>query len=280
MSEAQSPPAGETETVDERTTCPTCYKPHDTRRALKIHHKRLHDERLVDYKECEECGNEFEPHRPGKGQKYCSRECVVASQTRAVELTCPECGETFESPPCEADRRTFCSRACQTASKRETLECEECGDAFEVRSHRAETARYCSWDCRTATTSTITRECPVCYKTLTVYQTEYQRGRGQYCSVRCRCIDRKRTGQYLPRNSADPETRFERLVDHSFIKEGHSIDATTRIVHERLPNGERWTRDDVEELTAEILTRQRKVDRRLEALRPEDLGLTPLGGKR
>lgn len=46
--------------------------------------------------ECVVCGESFR-HRPSvRGGRFCSNECSNARRKRQVEVTCPNCGATFE----------------------------------------------------------------------------------------------------------------------------------------------------------------------------------------
>jgi len=67
-----------------------------------------------------------------------------------VELTCQECGGTYEKPECRADSSKYCSRECYNNSQRSRVEkeCKWCGEIFEVQSWREDTAKYCSMECR------------------------------------------------------------------------------------------------------------------------------------
>ena len=269
---------------EDSPVCPTCGDTFRSTRAVKIHHTKSHGESVVNQRRCERegCDKQFDA-RPSSTQQYCSLECAAAKQSDRVALTCPGCEEEFSVPKCEAERRCYCSRACQKAHNHVTLTCEGCGDPFDVLKHRKDSARFCSASCRgraggfardQGKLSTI--ECRVCNAEVGTYRPDERR----YCSNKCRYSDVRRSGhQYRPRNPTGREG-FERLVNHCYFKEGHDLDATTRIVRDRLEDGERWTREDVEELTGELLTKPRKVDQRLHAINPEDIGLTPIGGKR
>jgi len=64
-----------------------------------------------------------------------------------IEKTCEHCGDVFEVPPSQSDRR-FCSRDCSSDAASERIEktCEHCGDVFEVPPSQSD-RRFCSRDC-------------------------------------------------------------------------------------------------------------------------------------
>lgn len=95
--------------VQERddSICPTCGETYANRRAVKIHHKKIHDESLR-IQECDWCGEEFE----GKPRRvYCRKECQNAAK-RGGEKPSAETLQRMhhdeETPLCEmADELGF-----------------------------------------------------------------------------------------------------------------------------------------------------------------------------
>lgn len=235
--------------------------------------------------ECPGCGEEFEVCKSEVDKyTYCSNECRRVSNR--VDLTCEMCSETFTVPGWLEGTQRFCSQSCANKNAGGwnrggdvTCTCEHCGEEFDVPPYRADARRFCSRECSHAYRSAIAREtkpaveCPVCYDEVPTYRPERRR----YCSVRCRSIGQKRRiGQYTPRPPRGREG-FEKLVDRCYFKEGHNLDATHRIVHHRLEDGEQWSREDIEDFVNDLLTKERKMEQRLLAMRPEDIGLSPIG---
>jgi len=118
--------------------CPTCDNVVNTSLGLKQHHAKVHDESLVEYTECQWCGDEFHV-KPSQLGHFCSRECQMErrksegleARKRRVTLVCETCGDAFEVPQSSADVRTHCSMDCYRAdSNGKVLQCEQCGDEF------------------------------------------------------------------------------------------------------------------------------------------------------
>jgi len=168
--------------------CPTCDNVFGTERAMKIHHTKAHDERLIDEKSCKECDETYEPTRTD--QQYCSTDCAGNAQVEYVAKTCPHCEGTFEVPPCESGL-IHCSLECRYNARRETLTCANCAETFTVGQHAADRRQYCSNDCKYDDLGgwgegPPSRRCEACGRTYWRYED------GTYCSVACRA-ERQRT---------------------------------------------------------------------------------------
>jgi len=109
--------------------CPTCTDTFPTRKAMKVHHARSHDETLSDVERtCEVCGDKFEvkPYRVRNGRgNFCSLSCFGEWQSEH---------NNGENNP---------------AWKGETSECDNCGEVFHVQPHRKEVGwgRFCDNEC-------------------------------------------------------------------------------------------------------------------------------------
>lgn len=144
--------------------CPTCGKQLDTEQGIRIHHTRVHDERL--------------PNR-----------------------TCKGCGTEFYDPKA---RRTFCDDCNPNAGEhngnwsgaRQTTECERCGDEFEYYPSDKDGV-YCpdcveesdeflgtpSWEGKL--TELVTTPCEQCGADVTVRESKRRYGAGRFCSREC-----------------------------------------------------------------------------------------------
>lgn len=80
--------------------------------------------------ECDICNEEFEVPPSGSSQRFCSRECYhewqrtersFEDQRDRVTLTCPQCGDDFETVPSRKDWRVYCSRDCHSEVKSEVF---------------------------------------------------------------------------------------------------------------------------------------------------------------
>jgi len=64
---------------------------------------------------CKNCGKVFDTYQ--KKAKYCSRKCVIKSQTKRVLIKCNVCLKTFETSNCLKNERKFCSQECRKKGK-------------------------------------------------------------------------------------------------------------------------------------------------------------------
>ena len=129
-----------------------CDETFDTQQGMRIHHVRVHGERVVDTAICDHCGDEFEPGDGSTG-KYCSIECSAHSRSKQVTLTCEHCGDEFELPPSEAEGRQYCSIDCYGEASNETeLRTCPCGIKFRVApdSDQEACSRPCEAEIRTS----------------------------------------------------------------------------------------------------------------------------------
>lgn len=253
--------------------------------------------------ECEGCGEKYERPRSEKDRsRFCSRECQARQRGKAnkkepVPVECDGCGDVVECIPSQAKRRRYCSRECyaaarvgqdlpglQSPSPRVDTECKVCGTPMQATPYEIDDGRkqYCSLACHNEDRKQrVEVECGVCYQPMEATEFERDYGRKKYCSVRCRSIAQTRRqlgrqNQYHPR-PRHGEKGLRKLVERCYFQEGHSLDATVRIVRRRLEDGEQWSHEDIEEFVNDQLGANRKMEQRLLAVRPEDIGLSPIG---
>lgn len=62
-------------------------------------------------------------------------------------LICARCNQPFSVRPCEANRRRFCSKACQYPGRYITRACASCGKTYKALVTRAERSAACSRSC-------------------------------------------------------------------------------------------------------------------------------------
>lgn len=102
-----------------------------------------------------------------------------------VHLTCRQCGKPFRTKPVHvaSGRAKFCSRACESASRRNAVEkvCPRCGKTFISAPSRRQ--RFCNFACAFPV---ITRTCQRCGKVFRVPPLWVRLGRGKFCSRACR----------------------------------------------------------------------------------------------
>lgn len=130
--------------MSEDTECPTCGRDDfESPQGMRYHHTRTHGESLLDDRECAFCGDSFDASQAG--QEYCSRDCAAADRRKTLTKTCPECGDTFETPP--SDDTIHCSAQCAGTSRAQqtTSTCEYCGESFEHAPYYQR--RFCSDEC-------------------------------------------------------------------------------------------------------------------------------------
>lgn len=122
-----------------------CDREFDSQQGMRIHHYRVHGERVIDTETCNYCGEEFEPTAGGEG-KFCSMDCFHANRDGGVTLTCEQCGDEFIVSPSDDDRK-YCSMDCysETLDTRETRYCT-CGCPFITQ--EASEQSLCSRACR------------------------------------------------------------------------------------------------------------------------------------
>lgn len=167
---------------------------------------------------CGNCGVKLERRateiRPGV-PVFCSRKCANESRAAAkIALVCERCGKSFTRAVWEQKgARSFCSRACSTATGRpkngEEISCEVCGKLVYVRPSDRESRRTCSYVCSgklRALPPRPDRECPKCGIMFTP-----TRDAQKFCSQIC-------AGQGLsPRISRECEECGDSFVDRARI---------------------------------------------------------------
>lgn len=144
---------------------------------MKGHH--MHDDPTTsrDFI-CEHCSKSFrrfpsdirKAAQTGSTIRFCSRACYNAGVRNDVELTCPECGETFTrwyadlTTAKKRKQRMYCSATCRDAASarsrvnRVETFCAACGKAMSVIPARADGRRlYCSYACMGSQASSWTR---------------------------------------------------------------------------------------------------------------------------
>jgi len=160
-------------------TCPTCGKSgFSSYQYVRIHHSKVHGERIPETMDCEVCGGEFEILPSQRDQRRtCSIECkselhekegaFIGENNPAwkpkVQKECRWCEGLFEVRPSRIDRLHFCSDTCRSNWRsewasgesspvwnggQETLACEYCEAKFEMKQSIAPSARFCSLRCR------------------------------------------------------------------------------------------------------------------------------------
>lgn len=148
---------------------------------------------------CEECGGSISC-RHSKPRRFCSTACRTAYRGRTGEgirrrngqvLTCPWCRGEFYISPCEAGRRTHCSRSCAARAGFEASKgrCPICKGDSPVG---GQFGRFCSWECYRTSQQPRSddRSCRICGQPLTEKSL-------RYCSHACR-DEARRTGAEKP----------------------------------------------------------------------------------
>jgi hypothetical protein len=122
-----------------------------------------------------------------------------------MNLTCPECQETFKVPPSQA-RRRWCSWACRTAraryfgkARRLDILCEVCGGQVK-RTRGDRKQRFCSLACRDQRAGLDRRRrvvcvCGHCGSSFEKRPSEVDAGRGKFCSRSCAALARPINGK-------------------------------------------------------------------------------------
>jgi len=127
--------------------CPSCEKSFKTQRGLENHHAKVHNENIGGTEVCcENCGNTVRKKPSNiKNSKnnFCSRKCKSEyERVDRISKECYNCGEKFSTPPWEdAD---YCSQSCFGGTK--WLNCEYCKKEYEVIESANST--FCSKKCQ------------------------------------------------------------------------------------------------------------------------------------
>jgi 5-methylcytosine-specific restriction endonuclease McrA len=160
-------------TETEETTCPTCSQPFTSEVGMRIHHGKVHDERLPN-RECEDCGREFyDRHATRTYCDGCYSESGSTSSTRTrgnVETTCVECGAEFRyypsekaglyCPSCVADPSVTCNGTASSKGGQRSVDCSHCGVEIRVPRSKATNQQhvFCDRSCYRRWLSTRRRE--------------------------------------------------------------------------------------------------------------------------
>lgn len=101
---------------------------------------------------CAHCGMTFTAHRVG--QRYCGKSCSALATARRkvkVQAKCRGCGKGLEHWP--SVTRSFCSRACLSASYVRERTCVVCAAPFISKKERATCSKKCLAETRRACAS-------------------------------------------------------------------------------------------------------------------------------
>jgi 5-methylcytosine-specific restriction endonuclease McrA len=118
-----------------------CGRKTNTNGYCNMHHKRLIRHGSIDKptRICLHCGKIFTPIKNTTQANYCSKECYNKSYylSRMIDydnLTCKQCGRTFNIKTVATNPPLFCSNQCKgkfSAIKRKTIiNCKICGKEF------------------------------------------------------------------------------------------------------------------------------------------------------
>ena len=127
--------------------CPSCDKDFKTENGLYQHHSKVHGERIGrNTVSCDLCGKRTEkrPHRVDEQDNtFCSKECLADYQrSEILDKVCPNCNNGFKTP--EYVDQTYCSKECFGGTK--TISCEYCGDDYTIA--RSKNSSFCSRECQ------------------------------------------------------------------------------------------------------------------------------------
>ena len=135
---------------------------------------------------CKTCGGLITGRNRARAV-YCSRACVYASPDvqeklraprNSVTKTCPHCAQDFTVPASNANRYTYCSRACSVDARGVTTACQRCGALF--RHSCKATRRYCSEACRRPPVMVTCEECGTTFRA-----TPQAANARRFCSPHC-----------------------------------------------------------------------------------------------
>lgn len=153
-------------------TCPTCGRPFDSQRGVRVHHSSVHDERLPN-RVCGACESEFYSEHE---KKYCSSECRESAVSFEGENNpnyrggkqsahCELCGAAFEYWPSEKPG-LYCPRCVEEREWRHvrdirgeknprwnggkvTVECDTCDSEMARHPNQLRSEHvFCSDDCQ------------------------------------------------------------------------------------------------------------------------------------
>lgn len=146
--------------------CPTCEESFDTEQGMRIHHGHVHDEKLPN-RTCKGCESEF--YDPKSRLEYCDDCNPNAGENNgnwkgATETAdCKLCESEFSYYPSDKDG-VYCP------------ECVETSDEFLGSPY------YEAHDIKR-----VEKKCEQCGNSMTVLQSDIDRGAGRFCSHDCLC---------------------------------------------------------------------------------------------
>lgn len=193
-----------------------------------------------------------------------------ASQSDDGPVKCKSCDETF---PTQQGMRSHHTQKHGVRVGIQTCARDGCDDPITAYD---QDQQYCSPECSQAAkrSEQVAITCACCYKTF--YVSPSHEDRYVRCSFRCRRIAQRRRSDEdnKLRRYTRPGT-FKELVRHAYVYEGHSFEATCRIVDHELDDDH--SQEEIDDMVSELMSHERNVRNRVWALRPEDLGLSPIG---
>jgi len=164
---------------------------------------------------CAGCGKEFLLKPCWKRKtNYCSLSCYWNTTRRKQERLCKVCGNKFWATKPQIDHGfgIFCSRKCQheTYPPKVKKKCIECGKYVFVWPSHAPLTKYCSEKCRDdSKRDYVSSVCRKCSKKFKLPRSDWNRGRGNFCTYRC----------YLTyRGPSTLEEKMERVLNSLKIK--------------------------------------------------------------
>ena len=104
---------------------------------------------------CGQCGKPV-LRRPSHAERFenifCSRECYGLWKRNRISRICPQCGKSYETK--RTKNIAYCSQACYDAARSQKLielTCEQCGSSFQLPASAVGPSmyqgRYCSYQC-------------------------------------------------------------------------------------------------------------------------------------
>lgn len=164
---------------------------------------------------CAGCGKEFLLKPCWKRKtNYCSLNCYWNTTRRKQERQCKVCGKKFWATKPQIDHGfgIFCSRKCQheTYPKQAKKVCPKCGKIYFVCRAWGKKRVFCSKKCQDdSMRDYVSSVCRKCGKKFELTRSDWNRGRGNFCSYRC----------YLTyRGPSTLEEKMERVLNIIGIK--------------------------------------------------------------
>ena len=140
---------------------------------------------------CDGCGKQF-LKKPcfQRHFNYCSLDCYWNSTRRKVERKCLVCEKLFlvKEYLVKQGYGLYCSRSCQhkTYPKRIKKKCPQCGVTFEIWPSIVDKRMFCSEKCRDdSRRDYVASVCKKCGKKFELPRSDWNRGRGNFCTYRC-----------------------------------------------------------------------------------------------